>query len=41
MIAGVLDGFVEQDDREWLCPVKIGTPAQIVNLDLDTGSADL
>lgn len=41
LTAGVLTGFVEQDDREWLCPVKIGTPPQTVNLDLDTGSADL
>ncbi|ROV97781.1 hypothetical protein VPNG_08629 [Cytospora leucostoma] len=36
-----LTGFAEADDREWLCPVAIGTPGQIVNLDLDTGSADL
>ncbi|ROW04302.1 hypothetical protein VSDG_00905 [Cytospora chrysosperma] len=38
---GALTGFVEADDREWLCPVMIGTPGQLVNLDLDTGSADL
>ncbi|PSR80075.1 aspartic peptidase domain-containing protein [Coniella lustricola] len=38
---GELSGFVEENDREWLCPVSIGTPAQTVNLDLDTGSADL
>ncbi|KUI53414.1 Aspartic protease pep1 [Cytospora mali] len=38
---GTLTGFVEADDREWLCPVLIGTPGQLVNLDLDTGSADL
>ncbi|KAF3765742.1 acid protease [Cryphonectria parasitica EP155] len=38
---GEVSGFVEANDREWLCPVGIGTPAQTVNLDLDTGSADL
>ncbi|KAK7748133.1 hypothetical protein SLS53_001387 [Cytospora paraplurivora] len=40
-LVGSLTGFAEADDREWLCPVAIGTPGQIVNLDLDTGSADL
>jgi hypothetical protein len=28
-------------DFEYNCPVKIGTPPQIMNLNLDTGSADL
>ncbi|KAH8887279.1 eukaryotic aspartyl protease [Thozetella sp. PMI_491] len=28
-------------DLEYLCPVSVGTPAQVVNLDFDTGSADL
>lgn len=36
-----ISGFAEANDREWLCPVQIGTPAQTVYLDLDTGSGDL
>ena len=30
-----------QNDAEYLCAVGIGSPAQTVNLDFDTGSADL
>ncbi|GAP91540.2 putative A Chain Endothiapepsin In Complex With A Fragment [Rosellinia necatrix] len=33
--------YPEQYDSEWLTPVQIGTPAQTLNLDFDSGSSDL
>ncbi|PIG69591.1 aspartic endopeptidase (AP1) [Aspergillus arachidicola] len=44
-VAGAQTGKVPADDPQndslYLAPVSIGTPAQTVNLDFDTGSADL
>lgn len=38
---GKVPASVIQNDVEWLCPVKIGTPRKVYNLNFDTGSADL
>lgn len=38
---GTVDANDIQNDTEYLAPVQIGTPAQTLNLDFDTGSSDL
>lgn len=38
---GTVTADDQQNDSFYTCPVQIGTPAQTVNLDLDSGSADL
>lgn len=38
---GKVPANVVQNDFEWLCPVKVGTPAKTYNLIFDSGSADL
>lgn len=37
---GKVPASVVRNDFEWLCPVKVGTPAKTYNLVFDTGSAD-
>lgn len=39
--SGTVPAEDEQNDSEYLCKVDIGTPAQTLTLDFDTGSADL
>ncbi|MCJ1466790.1 hypothetical protein MMC07_005410 [Pseudocyphellaria aurata] len=38
---GRVPASVVQNDFEWLCPVKVGTPAKTYKMIFDTGSADL
>jgi len=38
---GLVGGQDQQNDSMYLCPVQIGTPAQTLNLDFDSGSSDL
>lgn len=41
LVVGDVAAYNQTEDREWLSPVKIGTPGQEVLLDFDTGSSDL
>lgn len=38
---GMVPANSVSNDLEWLCPIKIGTPAKTYNMNFDTGSSDL
>lgn len=40
-VSGSVVTTSEGDDLEWVTPVSIGTPPQVMNLDFDSGSSDL
>ncbi|KAH6656130.1 secreted aspartic proteinase precursor [Truncatella angustata] len=40
-VSGSATTTPEDQDEAWLTPVQIGTPAQTLNLDFDSGSSDL
>jgi hypothetical protein len=40
-VSGSVVTTSEGDDLEWVTEVSIGTPAQVLNLDFDSGSSDL
>lgn len=37
---GMVPANSVSNDLEWLCPIKIGTPAKTYNMNFDTGSSD-
>lgn len=39
--SGTVKASPEAYDSSYLCPVSVGSPAQVLNLDFDTGSSDL
>jgi hypothetical protein len=40
-VAGSAVTSPAEGDEEWITPISIGTPAQTLNMDFDTGSSDL